>query len=229
MACPFPGSGFTPASFRSPAPASTTKVSTAFPCGDLLVSLDSSVSPAGFPCHDVGNAPNPHPRAARTTMTEHDHPRARGRRQCGPGVGREVPQPGQDLERRAESAADCRGRAASARDGPRPGLRRGRGRHLARQPRLEGHRRRRLRRRAGAGRSARAGTRPGREHHVGAAGSGRLGARGTLRPGHGPVPAFHRDALAAGPAAGRRRGADRRHAADCGPPPRRAAAVGAAS
>ena len=51
---------------------------------------------------------------------------------------------------------------------------------------------------------------------------------GALRPGHGPVPAFHRDAVAAGPAAGRRRGADRRNAADCGPPPRRAAAVGAA-
>lgn len=54
-------------------------------------------------------------------------------------------------------------------------------------------------------------------------------ARGALRPGDGAVPAFHRDALAAGPAAGRSGRTDRRHTADCGPPPRRPAAVGAAS
>jgi len=45
-------------------------------------------------------------------------PRRHRRRHRGPGVGREIPAPGKDVERRTEPAADCRRRPASSRDGP---------------------------------------------------------------------------------------------------------------
>ena len=49
MACSFLRSGCTPASFRSPAPASSTEVSSAFPGGDLRVSIFGCSRFAGVP------------------------------------------------------------------------------------------------------------------------------------------------------------------------------------